>query len=298
MKRLSFLVLASSLIALLLIACAKKEEVGIEWLKSMKLGKENAEQQDKPLVVYYRVADIDYCKKMENVTFSDTDVVSLAKDFLWVWVDGYSKEDLVMEYGVIAYPTTIFYSPQGEELARRVGQLSPQELLQVLKFVKEGRNEFAELEEKLTGDPQNVELLYDYALALRNRGETIKARDKFVEITELDAKNEVGWTDDAYLQIGVMDFSSGNASMAVESFEIVVERFPESESAPKALIYMGDAYQLLKEYDLALATYKKVMDDYPQTEEATQADYRIGEMQMLEKTVEAFTGEGDEEEEK
>ncbi len=296
MRRALILIPVTSLLLLLLNACGGGDEVGIEWVKSMKQGKEMAQRQDVPLVVYYRVSEIDFCEKMENVTFYNKGVISAAKDFLWVWIDGNTKEELAMEYGVIYYPTTIFYSSSGEELARRVGLLTPQELLEVLEGVKAGRNEFAELEEKLAMEPDNLGLIYEYALALRDRGNIISARNKFVEITEADGENDAGYTDKAYMQIGVLDLSVGNASLAIKSFMAIVEKFPESKSAPKALVYTGDAYQMIDEYDNAISAYRRVMEDYPESEQATEADYRIGEMQMLEKTVEAFIGEGAEEE--
>jgi TolA-binding protein len=48
-----------------------------------------------------------------------------------------------------------------------------------------------------------------------------------------------------------------------------------------------------KDYDSALVAYKQVMQKYPDSDQAGDADKRIGEMQMLQKTVEAFTGKTD-----
>jgi TolA-binding protein len=279
-----------ALVFLLFNACKKEDKVGIDWLKVMKVGKEAAQQEDKPLVVYYHTSTIDFCQQMEKEAFQDEGVISASGDFVWVWIDSDAQESMAMQYGVIAYPTTIFYSPKGEELARRVGVLSPEELMKAMEGVKAGKNEFGELEKKLSADPTNLQLMFNYALALRDRGDTIGARKKFEEIIAADKENKAKFAEKAYLQVGVLDFTVGNTNLAIKSFKVIVNKYPQSELAPKALVYMGDAYQMNKDYDNALVAYKQVMEKYPESVQAGDADKRIGEMQMLQKTVEAFTG--------
>jgi hypothetical protein len=52
---------------------------------------------------------------------------------------------------------------------------------------------------------------------------------------------------------------------------------------------VGDANQLLDNVDGAVAAYRKVVDGYPDTPEAAEAQKKIGKLTMFKETVEAFT---------
>lgn len=59
--------------------------------------------------------------------------------------------------------------------------------------------------------------------------------------------------------------------VAIESYESLVKDFPESDSAPNALIQVGSLWTLEKQLDKAEAALSRLRKDYPESEQAKNA---------------------------
>ena len=57
----------------------------------------------------------------------------LNENFIPVRLEGRSHMDLVQKYGVRGTPTTLVFSPEGEEKHRFVGFMAPKEYMQELE---------------------------------------------------------------------------------------------------------------------------------------------------------------------
>jgi thioredoxin-related protein len=67
-------------------------------------------------------------------THQDPEVVkALNERFIPVRLEGRSHMDLVQKFGVRGAPTTLVFSPEGEEKHRFVGFMAPKEYLQELE---------------------------------------------------------------------------------------------------------------------------------------------------------------------
>ncbi len=58
-------------------------------------------------------------------------------------------------------------------------------------------------------------------------------------------------------------FDDGNLTEARESFQKLLERFPESEKADNAQFWIGETYYRQKWYEKAILEYQKVIEAYP-----------------------------------
>jgi TolA-binding protein len=271
-------------------ACGKKGGEGIAWLSSMDEGKERAEAEDKNLVVYYSADWSKMSEQFEYDVLENADVRKKLADFVAVHIDSDVDEDTPKAYAVGAYPTTIFYTSEGEEITRVVGAVTAEEFSKLVDDVVAGRVETVrELLAREEANPDDLKLAYEVGTMYVETGRYEKARPRFEKIVAQDPENETGLAPGALTQIGFTDLTAQRADDAVAIFAEVVEKYPNAPETPKCYVYMGDAYHLLDDAEDAAAAYRKVVADYPDTPEADEAQKKLGKLTMFKDTVEAFT---------
>ena len=106
----------------------------IEWLTNLEVAKEAATQSGKPVLMKFTADWCGPCVQMKQSVFSDPDVGSLINDrFVPVVVDvtnpGSPSQAVANRHGVQALPTLVLLSPNGAELARKIGYVDASELL-------------------------------------------------------------------------------------------------------------------------------------------------------------------------
>jgi uncharacterized protein len=79
-----------------------------------------------------------WCHVMDETTYRDPRVVALlAKKYLAVRVDQDSAPELAVRYGDWGWPATIVFAPDGSELVKRRGYLSPEVMASLLRAIVE-----------------------------------------------------------------------------------------------------------------------------------------------------------------
>jgi tetratricopeptide (TPR) repeat protein len=281
------IILTFGLLSILLINCSQEVNT-IQWMENLKLAKETATQKKKPLVVYYRTTDNEFCKDMEKKTFYSNQIIQLRDKFIWLWIDADIDIENPGRYGVIAYPTLITYSYEGKELIRYVGYLEAEELREILEDTIEGRCIYDEIVEKVESNPEDVELMWELAQAQKDRGMTFELLETLDKIIEGDPDNELGYKSRALLERGFQFMIVGNYKEAIVRYENLIEEYPDTTEAPIALDYIGDCYRLLDKREEAMEIYQRVLDEYPESKSAVQAKNKLGQMEAFEKTVKAL----------
>jgi len=101
----------------------------VSFVQGYARGHELAEQQGKPMLVFFSARWCNFCRQMADETFTDADVVRLAVRFVAVMVDAEAEPEVCREFRVRGYPTVQFLSPQGVPLNRLVGRRPPDQLI-------------------------------------------------------------------------------------------------------------------------------------------------------------------------
>ncbi len=99
------------------------------------------------------------------------------------------------------------------------------------------------------------------------------------KVTSADPKLE--YFDEACYELGRTYLAEGNSKGAAESFGIIISKSSDKTSVAKALLDLGTVQRNAKDYDDALASYKKVVSDMPGTEYANEA---LGAIELLYQT--------------
>ncbi|MBM3315918.1 tol-pal system protein YbgF [candidate division WOR-3 bacterium] len=85
-----------------------------------------------------------------------------------------------------------------------------------------------------------------------------------------------GADPDKLYNTAYLDFSRGKYRVAVGGFEQFIELFPESENADNARYWIGECYYSLGALDTAETEFKRVVAEYPDGNKVPAAAYKLG----------------------
>lgn len=120
---------------------------------------------------------------------------------------------------------------------------------------------------------QTPEGLYQQGYEAIKAGDSAKGREtlsKFLESYPKDklAANAHYWIAESY-------YSDKNFDQAILEFQEVVKNFPRSEKVPAAMLKQGMAFKELGDPKSAAYVYKKLIEQYPKSEEAKAAKEKL-----------------------
>lgn len=273
-----------------LTACAKKTGPRVVWLKSVEEGKAKATREKKPLIVYYSADWAKSAQQFEDEVLENAEVEKELVKFVAVKIDADVDEETPQTYGVAAFPTTIFYTPRGEEIKRLVGTMPPATFAALLRDVLANKIETVnQLLAREKANPNDLKLAYEVAVMYVETNRPEKATPRLEKIVTADPKNESGLVPGALMHLGFIALMHEQTEEAIAKFNEVLNKYPDAPEAAKCQLYIGDAYQLQDNKENAVNAYRLVTTKYPNTPEAEEAQRKISKLTMFEETVKSFT---------
>jgi tol-pal system protein YbgF len=93
-------------------------------------------------------------------------------------------------------------------------------------------------------------------------------------------------------EMAYSDYLTGNFQLAIESFLIYKENFPDSPLADDAQYWIGECYFSLKKHENAIEQYNKLILNYPGGDKVPSAYYKKGlsliELEKIEEALSVF----------
>lgn len=109
---------------------------GIKWEKWSDEVFERAKKENKCVILDLEAVWCHWCHVMEEITYSEPEVIDLiSKGFIAVRVDQDSRPDLSNRYEDYGWPATIFFAPDGTEIAKRSGYIPPKPMAALLDAI-------------------------------------------------------------------------------------------------------------------------------------------------------------------
>ena len=152
-----------------------------------------------------------------------------------------------------------------QDLAKRLAALDER-----LAKLEKG---MAELQKKAAQQQQTPEFQYQQAYDTMKAGDNAKARELFAKFLELHPKHTLA--ANAHYWMGETYYSEKNFEQAILEFQEVIKNFPDTGKVPAAMLKQGMAFTELGDPKSAAYIYKKLVEEFPKTEEAKVAKEKL-----------------------
>jgi thiol-disulfide isomerase/thioredoxin len=110
----------------------QEEPDGIKWLHDLDDALSAAARDGRPVIAYFTFNACVWCKKLEQDTFSDADVIELSRKFVWVKVNRDDTPEIPKQFSVSAYPSLITLGDKREKIYRFQSYQKPPEFMKNL----------------------------------------------------------------------------------------------------------------------------------------------------------------------
>jgi thioredoxin-related protein len=110
------------------VATEHSETMSVVFFDDYRLGFEAAKREMKLVLLFFTIPSSDVSQRMMETTFCDEEVKRLSNRFICIRVDGSKESDFCQSVDIKGFPTVLFMTPQGEELQRLAGKLTPDQL--------------------------------------------------------------------------------------------------------------------------------------------------------------------------
>ena len=152
--------------------------------------------------------------------------------------------------------------------------------------------EFRLVSEKYADSDFGAEALYKGGECLAHLGRTDEAANIFEQFAAKYPENEL--TEQAMLRAGDAEFFSSAFADAVEKYKKILEGAPDPAVEQDTLYRLAITYHNMKDYESSAATFKTLLEKYPQTPRAAEAHIRIGDHYVRDvkdavKAIESYT---------
>jgi thioredoxin-related protein len=111
---------------------------GLTWSRSLDASLQKAQQENKPVMMYFWAVWCQYCAGFQTNTLGNPQVKNiLQNDYVLVAMDLDVDKDVSYNYGVSYPPYLIFMDPKGNVLQRVPGAVGPDYLLPIATQVRD-----------------------------------------------------------------------------------------------------------------------------------------------------------------
>ncbi len=110
---------------------------------------------------------------------------------------------------------------------------------------------------------------YQKAVILGYMGRDTEAKAQFDQVQRQYPNSR--FVDESLFQRANVDFEKGSYQLAIQGFTKLIQDKPNSSLIPAALLKRAIAYGNIQQYDPAVADYKRILDNYGESEQAQSA---------------------------
>lgn len=109
----------------------------LAWRRSYRQAVEEARRRKRPIIVKVTATWCGPCRQMQQLTFTDERVRRrLRRDFVLLELDADENQELIADFKVETYPTTLVVSPELTIVHRVAGYKSANDMVTVLEMVR------------------------------------------------------------------------------------------------------------------------------------------------------------------
>ena len=197
-----------------------------------------------------------------------------------IFVKAEGKKDTVTRerYRIAGFPTVILMNSSGEEIDRIYGYAPPEEFVTTIRDYLRGKNTLDDLEARFEADPKDAELAYRLAEKYEGRQMYEEAASHYRKVVDLDPMDKKGNSDDALFGLAWLEVREKEYLKAVDAFKYFLQKYPKSEMASDAEVYIPYSYSKAGDTTKAVQLYEKFLKDHPDSPDTGWVKKKIKEL--------------------
>jgi thioredoxin-like negative regulator of GroEL len=260
-------------IAVLILAGASPAPA-IRWEHRFDEAVRKAKAAGKPLMVDFWAEWCGWCHRLDRTTYVDPRVVRMSEDFvaLKLNTEGSPEEAAIAErYEVSSLPTIAFLSPAGRQILRLQGFQGPGQFPATMETARELGAKVIAWEESLDKNPTEASALIGLGVHLFEQEDYAGSRDMLKKGVKVDWGQPALERKRARLLLAIIHNYDHKQAEAESLLKEALTLQPPGEYDPKLLYLLGKTYVSWGKARDARETFKRILDDYPQSYVAQKA---------------------------
>ena len=202
-------------------AAAQTRAIHVPWLEDVpwsEVTRRAEEAPIQPILIDFYAQWCGPCKLLDAFVYNESEVIAELSDVVTFKVDIDKPEyfQLKKDFNITLLPTLIWCNPQGKEIDRFTGSVSPEEFLVIIRAIREGGNIFDRVTQLAAAKPEDPGLLFDLARRQAERGNVDEARVLYRRLMNLRYKADQQVVVDGMLGLAEIEKLSGNTERAVD----------------------------------------------------------------------------------
>lgn len=268
-------------LGLLLISCQGKEKTPSEitFLTGYDAALTAAAKDGNNMIIDFYTDWCRWCDSLDANTYTDSLVISLSTDNVFVKINAEVDTALADKYGISGYPTIVIARPDGEEIDRIWGYLPPTEFYNQVQLYLQGRETLEDYLARLEDEPENLAYLSMIAEKFASRSMYDSAAHYYENIVQIDEDNEEGYAARALASLHDTQSREKDYSAALATCLRLLRLYPDTPESDEAAALLG-YYTAKKGDDVeALKLYKAYLRMNPESENAEWVKKRIADLE-------------------
>lgn len=259
-------------------SCAQQTPTEIKWASSLEEALQLASENNQPIIAEFWSEECKWCERLEDSTFTHQSVIDLSTEIVFVRAE--AKQDTLCRehYKIAGFPTVILMNSFGEEVDRIYGYLPPKEFVSTIQDYLQGKNTLEDFEKRFEADRTDAELAYRLAEKYEGRRMYEEARTYYNKVVDLDPEDEKGNSDDALFSLAWLEVREKDYVKAVDAFKYFLQKFPQSEMAADAEVYIPYCHAKAGDTTKALELYEEFLIQHPDSPDTDWVKDKIKEL--------------------
>lgn len=156
-------------------------------------------------------------------------------------------------------------------------EITPEKTKKTAAEVKQQpRQEYSSPEPVQSKGSATGQKLYDQGLDLFKAKKYKEAQELFSEFIKKNPNDDLAVN--ARFWVGDCLFNQSEFALAILEYQNVIADFPDHIKAPAALFKQGMAFEKLQDNDTAMIVYKKIIAEYPNSDQVDASKKRLAEL--------------------